>query len=130
MPLKISEDIRVTMPTESGDPAVFIFPAYDDEDMRKAVRVLLDTRYKQRGRGKVQNKQVQARRIFFDKMCSGCEGVEYRGKPIMEALPDGWKQKIPDNIVSSIVSAEFEERETLSDDEREDLEEASDDLES
>jgi hypothetical protein len=129
MPLIISDDVRVSMPTDTGAPAVFIFPPYDDDKMRAAVRRLLDDRYKQRGK-KVQNKAVQARRVFFDQTCTGCEGVEYKGKPIQEALPDSWKTKIPDNIVSSIVSAEFEERETLSDDEREDLDEASDSAES
>lgn len=131
MPLNISDDVRVTLPLGGGDQAVFIFPPYDDAEMRRQVRVLLDNRYKQRGgRGKVQNKATEARRTFFDKMCTGCEGVEYNGKPIQEALPDAWKSKIPDNIVSSIVSVEFEERETLSDEDREDLADASDDLES
>ena len=124
MPLKISDNVRVTLPLEDGDSAVFIFPPYSDPVLQRGIRILLDNRYKQRGR-KVENRGTQARIEFFDAHCIGCEGVvDENDEPITKQ--ENWKRMIPPNIKGAIVGAEFEEREVLSDEERDDLVPASD----
>ena len=105
---------------ESEDKIVAIFPPYDDEDFAKAITNLLKNRFKQVGR-RMENRTQEARITFFDKTCLEVEGVEYEDADGMLSTlssdVDGWKSKIPANWKSSI-SAEFEEKDTLGDDDR------------
>ena len=105
---------------EADDQIVAIFPSYDDEEFSKAITSLLKNRFKQVGR-RVENRTQEARIKFFDSTCIGMEGVEYE-------MPDGsigslsadvenWKNKIPANWKASI-SASFEEKETLGEEDR------------
>jgi hypothetical protein len=105
---------------EADDQIVAVFPSYDDEEFSKAITSLLKNRFKQVGR-RVENRTQEARIKFFDSTCIGMEGVEYE-------MPDGsigslsanvenWKNKIPANWKASI-SASFEEKETLGEEDR------------
>jgi hypothetical protein len=105
---------------ESDDKIVAVFPSYDDEDFAKAITSLLKNRFKQVGR-RMENRTQEARIAFFDKSCLEVEGVEYENEDgtLSPLTPDvdGWKSKLPANWKSSI-SAEFEEKETLGDEDR------------
>tara|TARA_Y100001963_G_scaffold134717_1_gene195609 strand:+ start:222 stop:593 length:372 start_codon:yes stop_codon:yes gene_type:complete len=105
---------------EAEDTIAAIFPSYDDESFSKAITQLLKTRFKQVGR-RVENRTQEARIAFFDQNCEAVEGIEYMDES-GEAVPltpdvSNWVQKIPANWKASI-AATFEEKETLSEDDR------------
>ena len=105
---------------EADDQIVAIFPSYDDEEFSKAITSLLKNRFKQVGR-RVENRTQEARIKFFDSTCIGMEGVEYEKEDgtigSLSAEVENWKNKIPANWKASI-SASFEEKETLGEEDR------------
>ena len=125
---ELSTNTKVAMEIPGADiTVVFEFPPYSDPDFQKGIKHLLANRFQQKGGGrKVRNRTTDARVDFFDRHCIGATGYLVNGTELMEAKPEGWKQMIPPNHKSTIVGAEFEEKETLTDEEREDLDEASD----
>ena len=105
---------------EADDQIVAVFPSYDDEEFSKAITSLLKNRFKQVGR-RVENRTQEARIKFFDSTCIGMEGVEYETPDgtvdSLSADVENWKNKIPANWKASI-SASFEEKETLGEEDR------------
>ena len=105
---------------EADDQIVAIFPSYDDEEFSKAITSLLKNRFKQ-VRRRVENRTQEARIKFFDSTCIGMEGVEYETADgtvdSLTAEVENWKNKIPANWKASI-SASFEEKETLGEEDR------------
>lgn len=105
----------------------FTFPGQTDPDFQTAKKKFLDSRIVQRGRRMV-NRSNQARIDFFDKHCSDVQLLEEMvdGKPVNIMGSPGWNQKVDVVIKVSIVAQAFEEKETLSPEDEEDLQQASD----
>lgn len=127
MPILLEDTTEVTIRVE-GEPVTAYFPGQSTPEMQQAVKELLQGRFRQKSRGKIENRLMEARTRFFDKMCQRIEGVQYRApdgsiQDLTENTED-WQQRIPINWKTTIV-AYFEEQEVLSDEEVEDLNDAS-----
>jgi len=120
MAVVLGQSVRVDLfIPEADDSIVAIFPSYDNAEFGKAITTLLKGRFKQIGR-KVENRTHEARIKFFDETCMSVEGIEIGQGDSTEPLTpemDGWLGKIPANWKVSI-AATFEEKETLSEDDR------------
>jgi hypothetical protein len=120
MAVVLGQNVRVDMYIPEADESIVaVFPSYDNADFAKAITTLLKGRFKQIGR-KVENRTHEARIKFFDECCIAVEGIEIGSGDTTEPLTpdvDGWLGKIPANWKVSI-AATFEEKETLSEDDR------------
>ena len=106
----------------------FTFPGQADPAFNQAKKKFLDSRIVQRGR-KMVNRSNDARIEFFDAHCSRVSTLEEPNSDggtnnIMEA--DGWLKKVPVEIKVAVISQSFEEKESLTAEDEEDLQQASD----
>jgi hypothetical protein len=93
-----------------------------------AKKKFLDSRIVQRGKRMV-NRSTDARIEFFDRQCARVDTLEEPNSDggtnnIMET--DGWQKKVPVEIKVAIIAQAFEEKESLSPEDEEDLSPASD----
>ena len=121
-------EVRVRVDLEGGGHIVAVFPSHGDAAFERAKKELLNSRFEQRGR-KTKNLSTDARCRFFDRTCESIEGWQHRQDDgaVVDAmtLPD-WQARFPVNLKVSIVSSQFEEMDSLQDEDREDLPPASD----
>ena len=124
MPVLYGGNIRIPLQDVSGETITFIFPGYDDERMQKGIQKLLDSRFTVTRRGVDKSSATKARCHFFDTLCCNVENLQYRGEGgevrELDAQVPNWQGHIPPNVKVS-VAMRFEEQETLSDTDREDL---------
>ena len=120
------DEVRVRIDLAEGF-IVAVFPPHGDPDFERAKKELLDSRWTMTRRGRTENHTVQARIRFFDAQCQKIEGWQHRQDgQLVDAmtLPD-WKQRFPTELKVSVVGQNFEERETLNEEDRESLPTAS-----
>jgi len=119
MPVRLNQDIRVTIDV-GGEEATFVFPAWSDPKLQKAIDRMIENRVEFR-RNRPVDQGYDQRVIFFDSMCQSCENVtdlNEAGEEVDVMTLDGWKKRIPPGWKVSC-AAQFEERgANLSEDER------------
>lgn len=121
------DEKRVRVDVGGGDTITAVFPADGDPAFERAKKELLDGRFESTRRGKTRNVASTARVRFFDSQCQKIEGWQHRvdGKLVDAMTLEDWRARFPTELKVSIVAGHFEERETLDDEDREDLPPAS-----
>tara|TARA_Y100000034_G_C6586040_1_gene254391 strand:+ start:93 stop:488 length:396 start_codon:yes stop_codon:yes gene_type:complete len=120
--------IEYVVDTPAGPETLkFTFPGQTDPAWQAAKKKFLDNRYVQKGR-KMVNVSNDARIALFDQHCLRVDTLEEPNSDggtnnIMEA--EGWQKKVPVEIKVAIISQGFEEKESLSAEDQEDLSPAS-----
>lgn len=105
-----------------------VFPPDGDPAFERAKKELLDGRFVSGKRGKTQNVASAARVRFFDAQCRSIEGWQHRqpdGALVDAMTLEDWRARFPTELKVSVVAQNFEEKETLDDEDREDLPAAS-----
>ena len=120
--------VEYVVDTPAGPETLkFTFPGGHDPQFQQTKKKFLDSRIVQRGR-KMVNRSTDARIDFFDKTCSAVETLtEMReGHEVNIMDSEGWQKKVPVEIKVALVAQHFEEKESLSAEDEEDLSPASD----
>ena len=128
MLLTAQTKVEYVVDTPDGpETLVFTFPGSADGPFQQGKKRFLENRIVQKGRRTV-NRTVPARIEFFDKHCIRVdtleEMVDGQPKNIMDS--DGWQSKIDVVMKCAVVAQHFEEKESLTAEDQEDLSEASD----
>lgn len=117
------EEVRITVRTTRGS-IVAVFPPHGDPAFEQAKKTLLDSRFEAGRRGKTRNVASAARVRFFDTQCRRIEGWQHRqpdGNLIDAMKLENWRALFPTEMKVSIVGPNFEEQETLDEEDRERL---------
>lgn len=124
MGLITGDEVRIRV-EQVGITAVF--PSHGEPAFEKAKKELLDSRFEAGRRGKTRNVASAARVRFFDSQCQRIEGWQHRvdGRLVDAMTLEDWRARFPTELKVSIVAANFEERDTLDEDDREDFPSAS-----
>jgi len=111
---------------EGTETIFFTFPATGDKEFETGKKKLLNNRIIMKGRRTI-NRANEERSAFFDQWCSQVEGLEImeKGKRVDLMSTDGWKGMVGVEMKVSVVAQHFEEKETLTEEDREDLTSAS-----
>ena len=117
--------VAYTVDTPNGpETLTFTFPGAADREFQAGKKKFLDSRIVQRGR-KMVNRSTDARIEFFDQFCSRVDTLEEPtddGTTVVNIMdkPD-WQSKVDIVIKVAVVAQNFEEKESLSVEDEEDL---------
>ena len=120
------DEVRIRVDLTSGH-IVAVFPPHGDTAFERAKKELLDSRFESSRRGRTRNVASAARVRFFDAQCQRIEGWQHRqsGQLVDAMTLEDWRARFPTELKVSVVASSFEERETLDEEDREDLPPAS-----
>ena len=121
-----ADEVRIRVDL-SGAHIVAVLPPHGDSAFERAKEELLDSRFESGREGRTRNVASAARVRLFDSQCRSIEGWQHRqdGQLVDAMAVEDWRARFPKGLKVSIVAANFEERETLDEDERDDLAPAS-----
>ncbi|MDP6739686.1 MAG: hypothetical protein QF404_06685 [Planctomycetota bacterium] len=106
----------------------FWFPGALEPEFQAGKKKFLDSRIVQKGRRMV-NRSLDARIQFFDRWCRKVqllEEIDADGQRVNIMDGPDWKSKVDVVIKAAVVSQNFEEKESLTAEDMEDLPSASD----
>jgi len=114
--------------SEGPESLTFTVPGPTDPEFQRGKKKFLDSRIVQKGRRMV-NRSIDARIDFFDKWCTRVDTLEEEkpdGSVVNIMDGDGWLAKVDVVMKCAVVAQHFEEKESLTAEDMEDLHPASD----
>lgn len=121
-------ELTADLPGGGTEKIKFTFPGVTDTSFQRGKKKHLDSRTATKGRRPIA-RWAEARIEFFDKFCERVDTLEERdAEGTVRNIMDGkdWLSKIDVNWKAGIVGEHFEEKESMTAEDEEDLSPASD----